>query len=59
MSQTLKCKELNCKETIDYTPDRVIAFIKRTTSKKRPKNKKVYLTCSKGHTHPYTVKVQD
>lgn len=62
MSQTLKCKELNCDETINYEPDHVIAFIKRPRpipGRAKKKSKTVYLRCSKGHIHKYIVSIED
>ena len=60
MSQNFQCKESGCTRSVNYVADNLIAF-KKVTAIVKPKSRKsntktVYLTCGKGHTHPYTVK---
>lgn len=46
MRKTFICKESGCTEQVIYEENPIPAY--RTQPPKR-----VYLTCSKGHTHPY------
>ncbi len=60
MSQEFECKEDNCNEKVSYIPMVLIGLISshKTTIPKRT-TKHVYLTCEKGHTHKYTVTVEE
>ena len=53
MSQTeFKCKRRNCSENVSYERQIVLGLV---TAVKEETAKTVYLTCAKGHTHPYEV----
>lgn len=57
MAYDLPCKEPHCNETVHYERDTVFAGFPY-----RPQQTQtiiVYLTCTKGHTHRYTVTTHD
>ncbi len=57
MAYDLPCKEPNCSETVHYERDTVFAGISHRPQ--GPRTIMVYLTCTKGYTHSYTVTTHD
>jgi hypothetical protein len=51
---SFSCKEPGCDQKVDYEPKPIPGMeLKKDSSSN--KSKVVYLECSKGHIHPYTV----
>jgi uncharacterized membrane protein len=58
MSQQFKCKEPGCDGTVEFEYAPTVATIKMASPIQSDEVEVVaYLTCNKGHTHPYNVKV--
>jgi hypothetical protein len=59
MSEQFKCKEPGCNEQVifEYSPVEGTLRIEHPVRLKESEVV-VYLTCGKGHTHPYKVKVK-
>lgn len=55
----MKCKEVGCDGEVEYEREPVAGgvFMKQDDTAQAELNTKkvVYLTCSKGHVHPYTI----
>ena len=57
MSQEFSCREPNCSEKVYYERKVLPAGVELGISSQD--KKVVYLTCARGHTHPYEVSAGD
>ncbi|MFA5375527.1 MAG: hypothetical protein WC455_07220 [Dehalococcoidia bacterium] len=56
------CVEPDCKEKVKYVRDEVVilkSLNKNLIAKRKMKKVRVYLTCKKGHCHPYEIEIED
>ncbi len=58
MAQEFQCKELGCSEKVIYERQ-TVRGVREISSKADGGTEVVYLTCARGHCHPYKVQVQE
>lgn len=59
MAQVFRCSHEGCDKEVRYEREEKPGGIGFQTRRLLPKEFVVYLTCPRGHVHPYTVKAQD